>query len=308
MRVRPILTAVAACFLLAGSARAGIDIHEKHRFDANPGDTVVVDVSFHNVEVRAQPGSSVDVTVDITVSGNSSSAQNAAEDLRPVFEDQGDRLLIRSTRNKGWSWKNVKAKGHVVVLMPPDVNLLIDSSSGEAEIIGDFGNSKVSFDASSGGLMVDGAMRALHSDLSSGSVHANVTRPLAEFTADASSGSVHLEGGAALAKVDTSSGSIDVSGLTGVGKFSASSGNIKAQWDEIPPNTTVRASASSGNVTLTFPEYTKISGLVEVSSGGIHSDFPALIRGKDELKLDGGPNAIDVQVDTSSGNIKLLSN
>jgi hypothetical protein len=308
MRVRPTVTAVAVCLLLAGSAGADIDIHEKHRFEANAGDTVVVDVSFHNVEVRAQPGSSVDVTVDINVSGNSRSAQNAAEDLRPVFEDQGDRLLIRSTRSKGWSWKNVKAKGQVVVLMPPDVNLLIDSSSGEAKIVGDFGSSKVSFDASSGGLTVDGAMLELHSDLSSGSVHADVTRPLAEFTADASSGSVRLNGGAALVKVDTSSGSIDVSGLTGVGKFSASSGNIKAQWDEIPSKTIVRASASSGNVTLTFPDYTKISGLVEVSSGGIHSDFPALIRGKDELKLDGGPSAIDVQVDTSSGNIKLLAN
>ncbi|MCG6947666.1 MAG: DUF4097 domain-containing protein [Acidobacteria bacterium] len=308
MRVRSILIAAAVCFLLAGSAAADIDIHKKHRFDASPGDTVVVDVSFHNVEVRTQPGGSVDVTVDITVKGDGSSSAKAAQDLSPVFEDQGNRLLIRSTRSKGWSWKNVKAKGQVTVLMPPDVNLLIDSSSGEAKIIGDFGNSKVTFDASSGGLMVDGAMRELHSDLSSGSIHANVTRPLAEFTADASSGSVRLEGGAALAKVDTSSGSIDVSGLTGVGKFSASSGNIKAQWDEIPPNTTVRASASSGNVTLTFPEYTKISGLVEVSSGGIHSDFPALIRGKDELKLDGGPNAIDVHVDTSSGNIKLLSN
>ena len=307
MRVRSTLIAVLVSFLLAGSAAADIEIHEKHRFDANPGDTVVVDVSFHSVEVRAEPGGSVDVTVDITVKGDGSSSAKAAQDLTPIFEDQGNRLLIRSTRSKGWSWKNVKAKGHVIVLMPPDVNLLIDSSSGGAKIIGDFGNAKVTFDASSGSLTADGAMGELHSDTSSGSVHATTKRPLDKFTADASSGSVRLSGGARMAKVDTSSGSITLSGLLGEGKFDASSGAIKAQWDAIPPGTPVRAGASSGSVTLTFPSGTSVSGSLEVSSGGLHSDFPALVRGKDKLELEGGPDAIDVAVSTSSGSIKLLA-
>ena len=39
-----------------------------------------------------------------------------------------------------------------------------------------------------------------------------------------------------------------------------------------------------------------------------HSDFPAMIRGKKRLELDGGPDAVTVEVDTSSGSIKLLEN
>jgi hypothetical protein len=70
----------------------------------------------------------------------------------------------------------------------------------------------------------------------------------------------------------------------------------------------VRASASSGSVTLWFPQDTRISGSLEVSSGSLHSDFPALVRGKDKLQLDGGSEAIDIEIDTSSGSIKLLAN
>ena len=308
MRVRLAIAAIAVLCLFATGVSAEIEVHEKHRFDARPGATVVVDVSFHVVEVTAKPGDSVDVTVDLTIKGNGSSAKNAANDYRPVFKEEGDNLIIRSTRKKGWSWKSIKAKGKVTVQMPPGMNLTIDSSSGSARVNGDFGDAVVVFDASSGSLTVDGAMRELHSDLSSGSVRATVSRPLEAFTSDASSGSVRLTGGARTAKAGASSGSIHVAGLLGEGKFSASSGSIKAQWDSIPPNTAVRAKASSGSVTLWFPQDTKISGSIEVSSGGLHSDFPAMVRGKDRLELDGGPDAIDIDVDTSSGSIKLLAN
>jgi DUF4097 and DUF4098 domain-containing protein YvlB len=308
MRIRTIVAAFAVCLLIAGSAAAEIEIHQKHRFDARPGATVVVDVSFHSVEVTAQPGNAVDVTVDITVKGSGSSAKKVANDLTPVFEEEGDKLIIRSTRKKGWNWKSASAKGKVMVLMPPGMNLTIESSSGSAKIMGDFGDSVVRFDASSGSLTVDGAMGELYSDTSSGSVKASVAHPIESFTASASSGSVRFSGGAHHAKASTSSGSINVAGLHGLGSFSASSGSIKAQWDAIAPHTKVRAGASSGSVTLWFPEDTKVSGTLNVSSGGLHSDFPALVRGKDKLELDGGPDAIDVQVSTSSGSIKLLAN
>jgi DUF4097 and DUF4098 domain-containing protein YvlB len=303
MRVRSAITVLAVLCLFATGAAAEIEIHEKHRFDARPGATVVIDVSFHDVEVTAQPGNAVDVTVDITIKGDGSSAKNAANDFKPIFEEDGDKLIIRSTRKKGWNWKSVKAKGKVMVQMPPGMNLTIDSSSGSAKIIGDFGDAVVDFDASSGSLTVDGAIRELHSDVSSGSVHATVI-----FTSDASSGSARLTGGARTAHVESSSGSINVSGLLGEGKFGTSSGSIKAQWNAIPPQTTVRASASSGSVTLWFPQDTKISGSIEVSSGGLHSDFPALVRGKKKLELDGGPDAVNIEVDTSSGSVKLLTN
>mgnify|MGYP001812253347 FL=1 len=307
MRVRRIVTAVAVICLFAAGASAAIEIHQKHRFDARPGATVVVDVSFHNVEVVARPGDSVDVTVDITVKGDGSKAKTVANDLQPKFLDEGDKLIIRSTRKKGWNWKSASAKGHVTVEMPAGMNLVVDSSSGSAEISGDFGDGVVRFDASSGSLKVDGAMRELHSDTSSGSVRAAVMRPVDRFTADASSGSVRLTGGARQAQVDTSSGSINLAGLLGDAHFDASSGSITAQWNAIPADAKVRAGASSGSVSLSFPEGTVLAGSVDVSSGNIRTDFPGTME-KKHLTLEGGAAAVNVSVDTSSGSVKLISN
>ena len=307
MRKSLVVAAVAALCIVATGAQAEIEIHQKHRFDARPGATVVVDVSFHRVEVTARPGDSIDVTVDITVKGDGSTAKNVANDLQPKFLEEGDKIIIRSTRKKGWTWKSASAKGLVTVQMPPGMNLVVDSSSGGAEISGDFGDGVVRYDASSGGLKVDGAMRELHADTSSGSVKAAVMRPLERFTADASSGSVRLVGGAHDVKVDTSSGSINASGLLGDASFDASSGSITAQWSAIPANATVRADASSGGVSLSFPAGTVFSGSVDVSSGGIRTDFPGSMT-KDHLTLHGGAEAVDIKVDTSSGSVKLLTN
>jgi hypothetical protein len=301
---RTVITACAVCFLIAGTAAADITIHEKHRFDARPGATVVVDVSFHSVEVTSEPGDTVDVVVDIEVEGSGGSAKNIANDLQPKFLEEGNRLIIRSTR-KGWNWKQVKARGKVLVNMPPGMNLSIDSSSGSARVKGDFGDAVVRFDASSGSLTVDGAMGELHTDTSSGSIRAAVMRPLHSFTADASSGSVRLVGGARDAQVDTSSGSIRLAGLLGNGSFDASSGSITAQWKSIPPGSKVQADASSGSVTLSFPAGTVVAGTVDVSSGSIRTDFPGTMK-KKHVDFAGGPGEVTVHVGTSSGSVKVL--
>jgi len=309
MRVRVPLVVIAAVFLAIATAHAGIELHKEHVFSARAGDTVVVDVSFHRVEVTAKPGDTVEVVVvDIEVKGDGKSSQKYLEALKPKFLEEGNKLIIRSTRKNGFNWKSVSAKGLVTVRMPPGMNLIVDSSSGSAQISGDFGDAVVRFDASSGSLTVDGAMRELHSDTSSGSVKAAVNRPLDVFTADASSGSARLSGGAYKATVDTSSGSANLTGLLGNANFDSSSGSITAQWDAIPAGAKVRADTSSGGVTLHFPAGTVLAGSVDVSSGGINSDFPGFVREKDNLQFDGGPEAVDLKVDTSSGSVKLLSN
>jgi len=308
MRVRVPLIVTVIVLFAAASAHANIELHQEHSFDARPGATVVVDVSFHDVEVEARPGDTVDVTVDVEVKGSGSNSKNALNQLQPKFLEEGDKLIIRSTKKKGFSWKSVSAKGRVTVKMPPGMNLVVDASSGSTVISGDFGDAVIRFDASSGSLTVDGAMRELHSDTSSGSVRAAVNRPLEVFAADASSGSARLSGGAHKASVDTSSGSVNLTGLLGGASFDSSSGSITAQWDAIPAGAKVRAGASSGSVTLRFPAGTALTGEVEVSSGGIRSDFPGFMREKNNLRFDGGPEAVDIEVDTSSGSVKLLAN
>ena len=211
-----------------------------------------MDVSFHNVEVIARPGDSVDVTVDITVKGDGSTAKNVADDLQPKFLDEGDKLIIRSEPKKGGTGSPPRQRsgdGRDAVGNEPFGRLVILGNRKSPAIL----ETGIVFDASSGSLTVDGAMRELHSDISSGSVRAAVMRPLERFSADASSGSVRLVGGAREAKVDTSSGSINLAGLLGNAYFDASSGSITAQWNAIPADAKVRAGASSGSVSLSFP-------------------------------------------------------
>lgn len=304
MRTRIPLIAVAI-LAVATAAFADIDIHQEHSFAARPGGEVVVDVSFHGVEVTVSPGDTVDITVDIEIKGSGSSAKNAANELQPVFLEKENKLIIRSRRDKGFHWTSLSAKGRVTVTMPPGMDLTVDSSSGGAVISGDFGDAKVAFDASSGSLRISGAMRELTCDTSSGSVRAQLDRPLESFAADASSGSVRLTGGARHATVDTSSGSINLTGLLGDASLDSSSGSITAQWDAIPPDAAVNADASSGSVTLRFPAGTVLAGSVDTGSGGISTDFPGKLE-DDHLTLKGGAGAVQVRVDTSSGGVRLI--
>ena len=304
MRIRTALI-VVAILSVAAAGFADIDIHQEHSFNARPGAEVVVDVSFHGVEVTVRPGDTVDVTVDVEVKGSGNSAKNAANELQPVFLEKGNKLIIRSKRDKGFHWTSLSAKGHVTIVMPSGMDLTVDSSSGGAVLSGDFGDAEVSFDASSGSFKAQGAMRKLTCDTSSGSVRAELERPLEGFAADASSGSVHLTGGAHHATVDTSSGSISLAGLLGDAHLDSSSGSITAQWDAIPPGATVYADASSGSVTLRFPAGTVLAGSVDTGSGGISTDFPGRLE-DDHLTLKGGTGAVQVSVDTSSGGVRLI--
>ena len=301
------LILITALILTAAVAQAQVELHQEHTFDARPGQTVSIDVSFHRVEIKIQPGAEVHAVVDLSASGSSGKAERAIEELAPVFSEKGDTIIIRSTRKGGWNWSSGKIKGEVTVTMPPDLNLTVDSSSGSVTIDGDLGDGNVNCDASSGSVTVRGAMQHLNADTSSGSIKAEVTRPLESFNADASSGSIRLRGGAHRASVDTSSGSITLSGLRGDAEMSASSGSISAQWDSIPPGASIDAGASSGSVTLELPAGTEISGSAKTSSGGIRSDFPGTFE-KRSATFRGGSGAVEVRVSTSSGSVKVLEN
>jgi DUF4097 and DUF4098 domain-containing protein YvlB len=306
MRPTESVLMIAALCLAAGLAHADIEIRDEHSFAARPGQTVVIDVSFHEVEVEIEPGATVHAAVELWSSSSSSKAQKAINELAPIFEEKGDTLRIRSTRKGGWSWRTGKIKGHVTVTMPPDLDLEVDSSSGNITIDGDLGDGAVSCDASSGSVMVRGAVRKLSVDTSSGSIRAEVTRPMESFSADTSSGSVRLEGGAYEASADTSSGGITMLGLRGDAQMDASSGSVTAQWDSIEPGAKIRAGASSGSVTLRLPAGTEISGKASTSSGGIQSDFPGSFE-KSKARWSGGPGAVDIAISTSSGGVKVLA-
>ncbi len=307
LKTRPLIL-IAALVLTANVAHAQIELHQEHTFDASPGQTVAIDVSFHRVDILIEPGATVHAVVDISTRSSSGKAERAIAELTPVFQEKGDTLVIRSTRKGGWNWSSGKLKGHVTVTMPPDLNLSIDSSSGSINIDGDMGDATVDCDASSGSVTITGAMRELMVDTSSGSIRADVTHPLERFNADASSGGIRLSGGAHTVSVDTSSGSINLSGLLGDADMSASSGGITARWDSIPPGASIRAGASSGSVTLELPPGTELSGTASTSSGSsIRSDFPGSFE-KSSATFNGGSGSVEVRVSTSSGGVRVLAN
>jgi hypothetical protein len=303
--------AFTAVIVLAQGAYAKTETsHVERSFAAKPGGTVTVDVSFHQVEVTARPGDTVDVTVDLQVSASASKAQRLLKEWAPVFEERGKDIRIRS-RRKGrgglFDWGSTRTKGRVEVAMPPGMHLVVDASSGSCRLNGDFGDVKVVCDVSSGSVKVEGAMRELIADASSGSVNALLTRPVESVDVDTSSGSVSLEGPVTSTRVNTSSGSIEVAGLVGEASLDASSGSITASWDRIDPGTRVNADTSSGGVRLHFPPGTVLSGTASTSSGGIRSDFEGeRSRRGDEMRFRGGEGAVRLSVSTSSGGVRIL--
>ena len=303
-KIKPLI--VIAALVFATTVFADVELRQEHTFDAQPGQKVVIDVSFHRVDVVVEPGSTVHAQVEISATSSSSKAERAVEELRPVFEEKGDTLIIRSTRKRGWSWWNGNIKGRVTVTMPPDLDLLVDSSSGSVTIEGDLGDADVECDASSGSLTIRGTMRSLSADASSGSIRATVDRPLEKFNANTSSGSIRLDGGAYEATADASSGSINLFGLRGNARIGTSSGSITGHWDSIPAGASIDAGASSGSVTLKLPAGTEIKGSADTSSGGIRSDFPGNFK-RSSATFSGGADAVKVMVDTSSGSVKILA-
>ncbi len=304
-----VLSLLAGVVLTAGTASAishRIDVN--HSFDAEAGDTVVIDASFHDVKVVARPGSTVEVRVEIEASGSESVVREALEELAPRFEEHGSRILIRSIRDhhRVWSWGRgrLRIEGRIEVTMPPGLDVTVDVGSGEVTLQGDFGEAELAADTGSGAVRLDGAAGDFSADTGSGAVEAVVTRPLRRFVADTGSGSVSLDGGADDARADTGSGSVELAGLTGSMDADTGSGSVTASWASITPRSAIRAGTGSGGVTLELPAGTVLGGLVSTGSGGIRSDF-AGHSDDDELRLDGGPGEVTVRINTSSGRAVL---
>lgn len=304
MTTRTMIATAATVLCTTVAAHAGIELHQQHSFSAAPGQRVLVQASFHKVEVMVRPGATVEVTVDLRAGGSSSKAKSAVAELTPEFREDGRDLVIRSTR-RGERW-STNLKGRISIAMPPDLDLRVTASSGSVSVDGDLGVGNIACNLSSGGLTIRGAAATLEANSSSGSIRVSVARPLDSFTANASSGSIRLEGGARAARAGTSSGSITLAGLSGDATLNASSGSIAGQWIATEPDTVIRAGASSGGVTLRLPSDARLQGEAVTGSGGIRSDFPGSIEPRHAL-FDGGRGTVNIQVQTSSGSIRLLA-
>lgn len=302
-----ILFALLVVALPAPMAAAG-SLHAEHSFTARPDATLVIEVSFHEVVVNARPGQTVDVVVDLEVRGSDAKAAKRLGELEPVFRDDGDTVLVRSVRKGGINWGSSRATGRVVVEMPPNMDVEIDSASGSCTLTGDFGEAALSVDLASGAVRIAGAARELNIDTASGSITAELARPAQRIVADTASGSITVTGGAHRVEADSASGSIRLSGLLGDASLDSSSGSITASWSSLSSGTAIAADTSSGRVRLTLPSGTPLSGTIDTGSGGIQSDFSGTFQDRGHrLELRGGPEAARIDVDTSSGGVQLIA-
>ena len=150
-------------------------------------------------------------------------------------------------------------------------------------------------------------MKGLDVDTASGYVQAHFDKPVGAIRVNTASGDVTLSGPMGKLTAETASGNIKADGLTGAADFNTASGDVMAFWTAIPAGTRVKADAASGNVHLTFPAATIVSGQARTSSGDITCDFPGTFSKKnDRIEFQGGEGSIHLDLDTASGDIGIL--
>jgi DUF4097 and DUF4098 domain-containing protein YvlB len=186
------------------------------------------------------------------------------------------------------------------------MNLSVDTASGDCEVAGDLGDSKMVLDTASGDVTVTGAGDEVVADTASGDVQLDLARTARVVNVDTASGEVWLRGGADDLRVDTASGGVSATGLTGAARLDTASGDVKVQWTTIPADVRVVADTASGDVRFAFPRGTVIDGLVTTASGDIESDFAGESRDRGRMfRFAGGAGAVNITVDTASGDVEV---
>lgn len=298
--------------------------HTQKTFPGKAGGAVKVEAAFQDVQVKFVSGQTVTVTVDLKISRWPQNAKDYLNQLKPVFNQDGDTLVIRSKAKSGFSFGWSQAKGTIAVQMPRGMDLQIATGSGDCMIKGDNAGRSISCRTGSGDIHFHGATGRFKVNTGSGDVSFESGAKADQVKIGTGSGDVRLRGEAADLAVTTGSGDVTAEGATGTTKvrtgsgdlqlrnFAGSldvatgSGNVTAAWASAPSAAVVRASTGSGDVILAFPASTAVSGALETSSGGIHSSFPGT-SGRDgrEWTFSGKHGGAHLDIRTSSGDITI---
>ncbi len=309
MKMRALLVAVSG-FLMALSTLAGTaKLHKEHRFAPKPGGTFKVEASFHDVSVTVKEGApDVAVVVDAELTSWPSDAENALAAYAPVFKESGDTLLVRCRPKSFGHVGFFNGSGSVVVVLPPGMDLSLDTGSGEIILKGENPGGDLTVDTGSGDVRIEGSCKNLEADTGSGRVVVRLSAPVDRVAVDTGSGDVDFRGEASEFRGDTGSGSIRAEDLVGRAFFDTGSGDVEAVWSKSPGAVRVVADTGSGDVFLTFPRETKISGSAETSSGRVRSDFPGSAdeRGR-SFDFAGGAGPTDLRVETGSGDVRIAA-
>ncbi len=279
----------------------------RHTFPARAGK--LVEIQVRSLDVAVTVAESDEIAVELRLApGVSSTARNRRwlERHRPVFDDSPERLRVSiparvPSFSVGWS----PPGGTLSVTLPPSCQLEVETTSGEVSLDGSAPLAgEVRIASHSGDLTVRGGAARLVVESVSGDVTI-LGPPLALLDVHTTSGDVLLRAGCARTLLESTSGDARLVRLTGELSATTTSGDLQASFAALGPGEAITVTSVSGNVTLALPDV-PVSGQVQTVSGRIRSRFDGdWQRRHRALLLPSRPDAVQLRVATTSGDVVL---
>ncbi len=225
-----------------------------------------------------------------------------------TFGDQHGKNSRRSDYTKvrvTSSGSGLEAHADLRITVPPGASL--DMYLGVGRISATNVNGNLRLDTSSGDVGVSGSKGDLIVDTGSGSVKVSDASGAA-ISIDTGSGDVEATSiSAPDLSVDTGSGSVMLSQVTSR-SVSIDTGSGDVELDQTGTVDRLDVDTGSGSVSVRVPASLSAQLAVETGSGDIETDFPVTVRrtGDDTLEGTIGTGAGRIEIDTGSGDVKLL--
>jgi hypothetical protein len=268
----------------------------------------VIDLTDHDVEVRAADIDEVRITTELTISGlGAHKAERWIAAHTPEVTDGKDELRV-TARPEGTgflAFGYLTARARVRVLLPSTAVPDITTSGGDIHVRGDLLLAEpLRLRTATGAIRFDGAALAVDVRTVSGDVELDMMRPLRSLFARTSSGSVSLVGGARSVEIDTASGDVQLDSLSGSARVTTTTGRISTRWDRLDAGQAVTIRSATGPVTVTIPATADPHGTITTTGGAIGCDVPSAVHESDRsVRLTGAGATIDVE--TASGAVEV---
>ena len=325
MKLAALKPTVILFLISAVAAWAATEEKLNHRFSAQPGGAVVVEVDFGSVEVSTNGTSEVVVDVWRKI-GRRKKADEAAflRDNPVEFAQDGNTVTVRShgKSRSSWSWSGRNSnEAKYTISVPAQFNARLKTGGGGVHVVDLIGDVKAR--TGGGGLSFARLRGALDGDTSGGSISAGSCEGALNFRTggggiDFTDGSGSLNGatgGGSVsvkrfhgpAHVTSGGGGITIDNVDGGVNASTGGGSISAVLPS-ELGDAVNLSTGGGGISVTVPGTVAFNLDAKTSGGGVSTDVPVTVVGKlEDGRLQGPVNGGGklVQLRSGGGSIHL---
>lgn len=320
---RQIFTLALAASLFATTAALAADDIIRKGFNVADGGTLRLDAALGDITIVTGGNG---VAVEVVRNARGRRGEEQMREHKIEFRQSGNDVIIDSgdEKNSNWhSWFSWSDDYEVEwnIRVPAHYNLEVKTSGGSIDLAdiggtvdartsgGGIKTGKLSGNSvlktSGGSIRVAGATGELIAHTSGGGIDIGDTTGTVE--AKTSGGSITLARVAGNVLARTSGGGIKVDDALGTIDASTSGGSITARLSRQPSGDS-KLSTSGGSVTVNLAEGLDFELDARASGGGVHSDVPVLVQGKQDDDVlrgrigDGGPKLV---LRTSGGGIRV---